>query len=183
MQLNAKYLLPRETARVTLGRLSNQISKATPTKDINTIIVLEELWEKSEEYFAVQRIYKGDQIKEGRLTGKPYRIQMNKLGEPGTDFVYSSHLELRKMLELIGFQAICEMTQMKTSFPLSDPLVTIPITINEIRELGSFIEVGNAVGPSTSLNRLLSVLTSNGIDPKSIEPQSYYEMLLNKGSP
>lgn len=184
MRSNTKYLLPEPFSKMILPKLSEYVFKNIPAKDIQSTILLEEYcYLEGNPTVCLQQIYRSDQVKQGKLTGKPFRINLTKIVNDtleNTELGFTTPTELRKILKTLGYVELGRLTSLRTTFALKDSLIAIPVTISEVKELGNFIEVGEIVGPISNIERLIKILSVYGLQESWECSQSYLDLILEK---
>lgn len=177
MDLNSKYQIPIRVANSVLRLLHEAYLSRIPTKQVDSLVIVEEFYLRDEE-LAFQRIYDVSQLEKGRLVGKPKRICLSRNDNSRLEFGFTNLIEIRKMLEFVGYRQVGLLTQMRTSFVLADELIEIPIAVCETNELGVFLEVGSATGPVSNLQTLLQTLQETiGIQNEWLQTTTYPDLL------
>lgn len=182
MKSNTKYLLPESLAKTILPRLSEYVHTNLPPNDIQSTVLIEEYFcQENGPVICFQQIYRSDQVQQGRLVGKPYRLNLTSNIINSTELGFTAPTEVRKIIKFLGLTELGKCTHLRTTFPLRDKIVSIPITISEIKELGNFIEIGEVVGPIKNIEQLMKILSMYGLHESWECSQSYLDLLMERG--
>lgn len=181
MQINSRYFIhPTKTESVLKGLYDHYIGRL-PKKEVTTDAVVEDFYINNEDLLSVEQIYDLDQVKNDSFKGRPRRIRIKRESTNTTTYCetgYTSIIDLKNIMRFLNFLPIGSLTQLKTGFLLRDPLIEIPIVVNETREFGCFIEIGDAVGAIQDIDSLLSHLTRiTRIEETDIVTESYGALL------
>lgn len=161
MQINSRYFIHPSKARGVLDSLYRQIVNKLPSREVSTSVVLENFYALNEDNVSVEQLFDFKQLDEESLRGKPKRIRYKRETQNTTtyqEFGFTSAIDLRKALEFLNYHLVGTLTQVRTGFILRDPLIELPVVINETKEFGCFLEIGDAVGAIEDINKLLQQL-------------------------
>lgn len=181
MQLNSKYFIHPDIADSVLNSLQQKVLSRIPRREISVEIVVDEYYYSPEDFVSLERIYKSKQLVNGELKGKPIRIRFKRETTNTTtyvDFGYTSMIDLRRCLEFLNYLPLGTLTQVRTGFFLRDELIELPVVLNETREFGCFVEVGETCGATSDIQALLDSL-QRGIGLNDLQPvvETYPELL------
>jgi len=184
MSSQIKYQIPTEYGGHVMRSLEKEVFDLLPRNAVNVDVVVDEYLKSLSDEIIFRRVYRIDQIKDNQLTGKPYRMFYLRESADGADtleFGYTPLIEAHRLLGFLYYQAIGVLTQVRTGFVLKNEIVEIPIVVNETKELGMFMEIGNSVGPISHLHSVLNKLkTTIGLREEWLEPTSYKELLIEE---
>lgn len=161
MQINSRYFIHPSKARGVLDSLYQQIVNKLPSREVSTNVVLENFYTLNHDHISVEQVFDFKQLQGESLKGKPQHIRYKRETTNTTtyqEFGFTSAIDLRKALEFLNYQLIGTLTQVRTGFILRDPLIELPVVINETKEFGCFLEIGDAVGAIEDIHKLLQQL-------------------------
>lgn len=182
MELNRKYFIPPECSDRTLRALHTKIFNRLPSREVCTEIAIDEYYRGPDDILSIERVYQEKQLVNNELKGKPTKIRFKRETTNAitfVDFGYTSPIDLRKVLEFLNYSYLGILTQIRTGFLLRGELIELPIVLNETREFGCFIEIGETVGAIEEIKYLLNKLAEN-LPVSDIVPidETYSELLL-----
>lgn len=158
MQINHRYYIHPTRAGKVLTSLHGEIVSRLPSREVSTDVFLEDFYYLNGDFVSIEQIYKLEQFKDEKPKGKPTRIRFKRATDHSISYCelgFTSIIDLKRSLEFLNYQFISRLTQIKTGFIMRDPLIEIPVIINETKEFGCFIEIGDATGAIQDMEKLL----------------------------
>lgn len=181
MKINSCYYLNPERARKTLDSLHRGLINKLPSREVSTSVVLEDFYRFNDDYVSIEQVYGFDQLQGESLRGKPKRIRQKRRTVNATTYNelgYTSNIDLGRIMQFLNYTLIGTLTQIKTGFIVRDALIELPVVVNETKEFGCFIEVGDTVGAIEDINFLLDQVNLYAqVSDKDIVFESYGELL------
>lgn len=179
MEMNSKYYIKPDLRTPVLQSIENRYLAPLTKNEIGVGVHIDEYFQLDSDIILIQREYLISQYQEGELRGKPQRIKVGREGEESEiDLGYTSIIDLRRIMSFLRYHYLGILTQVQTSFCLRNDLIDLPITINETKEYGLFLEIGRTVGPERDIENLLVTFEKViGISPQPITIP-YSEMLV-----
>lgn len=182
MELNCKYFIHPSRVSEVLERVYGHIVNKIPAREISVDVVEEEFFNLNEDVISVENLYSQKQLESGKLKGRPTRIRFKRQTLNAItycEFGYTSLIDLRRALDFLNYRFLGRLTQVRTGFVLKNELIELPIVINETKEFGCFIEIGETFGAIEDIRNLLHQLEFvSGLGESSLVTKSYAELLM-----
>jgi adenylate cyclase class IV len=152
-----------------------------PAKEISTQILVDEFYKNSIDSLSIERQYKQEQLTKDGLKGKPTHIRYKRASSNAVsmcEFGYTNIIDLRQALVFLGYVGVGVLTQIRTGFFIKTPLIELPVTLNETKEFGCFLEVGEAFGAVEDIQSILFQLQEVTKLPEKTKVEDTYCDLL-----
>ena len=162
MELNSKYFIHPKLSDAILSILHERFLSKISSQEITSQIVVDEFYKNSIDSISIERQYAPSQLTRDGLKGKPTHIRYKRISQNAVsmcEFGYTNIVDLRQALVFLGYVFVGTLSQVRTGFFLKNDLIELPIVINETKEFGSFLEIGETFGAVEDVQNLLAQLS------------------------